>query len=116
MEELLSKIENYGFQCESGPLFQCKDWMKLKVHIQLISDLKREIAQDKVDAERYRHIRDNAGFNFNNEFDIEKFEVSQKTKFGEASYFYLDKLDEVVDAAIAAKKEVCDATRLRKTT
>ena len=35
MEDLLNKIESYGFQCEAGPLTLCQDWMKLRVHLLL---------------------------------------------------------------------------------
>jgi hypothetical protein len=28
--EAIERIEQYGFQCEAGPLEQCQDWIELK--------------------------------------------------------------------------------------
>jgi hypothetical protein len=60
-----------------------------------------ELVELRRDAERYRWIRNNAGFNLDNDYNIGNFQVSQKIKNGEAWYYYEEKLDEIIDAALA---------------
>ena len=31
MEPQVARVEAYGFECEAGPLTNCKDWQELKV-------------------------------------------------------------------------------------
>lgn len=62
--------------------------------------LEADLAEARKDQARYQWLRNNNGFNFNNEFDIGKFQVSQKKHRGEAWYLYLNELDQAIDAAI----------------
>jgi hypothetical protein len=68
-----------------------------------LSDLKREIAQDKVDAERYREIK--SGYADNKVIEFRKNKYAFKVTFTNYEYEVFKTLDEAVDAAIAAKKE-----------
>jgi hypothetical protein len=65
-----------------------------------------ELVELRRDAERYRWIRNNAGFNLDNDYNIGNFQVSQKIKNGEAWYYYEEKLDEIIDAALAQSPSV----------
>jgi hypothetical protein len=65
-----------------------------------------ELVELRRDAERYRWIRNNAGFNLGNDYNIGNFQVSQKIKNGEAWYYYEEKLDEIIDAALAQSPSV----------
>ena len=40
LQELISKIESYNFECEAGPLSMCVDWMKLKAMLAASKDAK----------------------------------------------------------------------------
>jgi hypothetical protein len=60
-----------------------------------------ELVELRRDAERYRWIRNNAGFNLGNDYNIGNFQVSQKIKNGEAWYYYEEKLDEIIDTSLA---------------
>jgi hypothetical protein len=65
-----------------------------------------ELVELRRDAERYRWIRNNAGFNLDNDYNIGNFQVSQKIKNREAWYYYEEKLDEIIDAALAQSPSV----------
>ncbi len=47
MDNLLGKIERYGFKCEAGSLENCTDWAKLKQDVQRLeaenADLKSKV-------------------------------------------------------------------------
>ena len=30
VNELLDRVDNYGFECEAGPLKNCKEWIELR--------------------------------------------------------------------------------------
>jgi len=34
MNQLIAKIESYGFECEAGPLSNCVDWQQLQATIE----------------------------------------------------------------------------------
>src|SRR6266404_931156 len=61
-----------------------------------IASLEHQLAEARKDAARYRHIRSHAGFNLNNDMQIGNFEVSQKTRNGEATMYYEDALDTAI--------------------
>jgi hypothetical protein len=77
------------------------DVSKLKLRI---AELEAQLAGAQKDQARYQWLKNNNGFNFNNEFDIGKFQISQKKHRGEAWYLYLEELDKAIDAAIQEKR------------
>jgi len=57
----------------------------------------------RTDAERYRWLRNGAGFNFSSDQDVGNFEIVQKVGPHEGRYHKGDALDVAVDEAIHAR-------------
>mgnify|MGYP000996512548 CR=1 FL=1 len=76
-----------------------------------ITKLRAELAECKRDAERYRYLRNNISFyDVDHDFDVEGRNVPVLASVSECIWYHatdclLRKLDEVVDAALAAKGE-----------
>jgi len=83
----------------------------VKVEHPEIARLRAELAECKRDAERYRYLRNNISFyDVDHDFDVEGRNVPVLASVSECIWYHatdclLRKLDEVVDAALAAKGE-----------
>jgi len=74
-------------------------------HAAIVAKLESQLAEAKKDQALYQGLKNNLGFNANNDYDIGKFEVLIKIKSNEAWCLYDEKLDQAIDAAIASIQE-----------
>jgi len=71
MNQLIAKIESYGFECEAGPLSNCVDWQQLQATI------------EQQDAKIAKLITESDGWQ--NRFDLKEQELHQLQMNYEAS-------------------------------